>query len=301
MKTFLNKSALAVLIMLLFATGAISFTSGGFGESTGAPLKQGTFTFLGNFSGCQVTGCHSGNPLNDPAGSLTLTTEIPSTGWTESETYNFTLKLRYPGRDVYGFKITSWGDVDSASVGEFTLSDTLLQITSASIFDFTQTEVGKLQYVTHTGNPLSVTANNGDEKTWSFQWTAPEVKDQNISFFIAGNAANGNGQITGDYIYYKTVSIGGNGGPMTSIDVLEPFGQVSLYPNPVVDMLTIRNNHHGDIAVKIFNINGTLITSSRLDGNSSIESNLSSYAPGLYFVSLTMNDGTEKKYKIIKN
>ncbi len=302
MKLYTSKSTVAVFLMLLACSGAISFTRGGFGDSTRAPIKQGTFTYLSTFSGCEVTGCHSGNDVNDPSGLLQLVTDIPSSGWTEGETYQLTVKLAHPGKDVFGFKITSWGDADSASIGSFSTTDTLLQVTSSGIFDFTQTQVGQLQYVTHTSNPGSVTSPEIGEKRWTFNWTAPDVKDQNISFFIAGNAANGNGQITGDYVYYKTVTIGGNGGPMTSLDVAEPFGQVALYPNPVKDVLTINApNHNNHLQVRIYSINGQLKYSAAMGKNSNLQASMQDYAAGLYFVSITQDNGATKQFKVVKD
>lgn len=301
MRRLINKTSIAIFIMLLACTGAISFTSGGFGDSTGAPIKQGTFTYLGTYSGCQVTGCHSGNDVNDPNGALQLITNIPSTGWVEGETYQLTVRIAHPDKDVFGFKITSWGDVDSASIGNFSNNDTLLQITTSGIFDFTQTPVGQLQYVTHTSKPASVTSTTTGEKTWTFNWTAPDVKNQNISFFISGNAANGNGQITGDYIYYKTVTIGGNGGPMTSIDVTEPFGQVSLYPNPVQDILTVEaSNHNGQMHISIYNTTGQVTYSATVNNQGSIQTSMQHFAPGLYIVALTEANGNTKQFKVVK-
>ncbi len=287
--------------MLLSCTGAISFTRGGFGDSTGAPIKPGTFTYLGTYSGCEVTGCHSGNNVNDPNGALQLITNIPSSGWTEGETYELTVRQAFPGKDVFGFKITSWGDVDSASVGTFSTTDSLLQVTSSGIFDFSQTQVGQLEYVTHTNKAGSVTSAERGEKRWTFNWTAPDVKDQNISFFVAGNAANGNGQITGDYIYYKTVTIGGNGGPMTSIDVAEPFGQVVLYPNPVKDVLNIdMAKHNRGMQVSIYNLNGQLKYSALTSEHGNLQASMQNYAPGLYLVSLRQPNGETKNFKIVK-
>ncbi|MBW3624913.1 MAG: hypothetical protein KY468_16045, partial [Armatimonadetes bacterium] len=37
--------------------------------------------------------------------------------------------------------------------------------------------------------------------TWSFQWTAPPQGSGNVTFYAAGNAANGNSSASGDFIY----------------------------------------------------------------------------------------------------
>ena len=49
-----------------------------------------------------------------------------------------------------------------------------------------------------TSNPISL---SGGSTTIEFSWTAPEPETSSVTFYVAGNAANGDGSFVGDWIY----------------------------------------------------------------------------------------------------
>lgn len=55
------------------------------------------------------------------------------------------------------------------------------------------------QYVEHTSAGIVPTAFGS--KSWTFVWNAPAQFSGRVSFYAAGNAANGSGEPDGDYIY----------------------------------------------------------------------------------------------------
>jgi hypothetical protein len=61
-------------------------------------------------------------------------------------------------------------------------------------------------YVEHTVDGLIDTEFGSN--TWTFLWTAPPESAGEIVFYAAGNAANGDGSPSGDFIYTTTAAIG---------------------------------------------------------------------------------------------
>ena len=60
------------------------------------------------------------------------------------------------------------------------------------------------QYVEHTTDGIIPT--QFGSKSWTFTWTAPNPTAGRVDFYAAGNAANGDGTNSGDYIYTATAS-----------------------------------------------------------------------------------------------
>jgi hypothetical protein len=72
---------------------------------------------------------------------------------------------------------------------------------------------------------------------------------------------------------------------------------MEVFPNPVHDILKIKNDI-GDISnVEVYSITGKLLLSI---GNNPKEINLENFDAGMYFVKITTNDGTNQSFKIIK-
>jgi hypothetical protein len=279
--------------------------SRGFGESTGAPMKSGTFTFFSSYKGCNAVGCHSGNNLNSPQGNLEIFTSIPNSGWEPNTEYEIALKATFPNFDVFGFQFTAWGDVDSVSVGTLIPKDSSVAITESTVYDFSNTPVGKFVYATHVSPavyPNSILAQSVGEKWWSFTWKSPAVQDQNVTFFATANASNGNGQITGDYIYKTSLSVG-NGGPL-NVDHHSQIVNFNVFPNPVADKLNIDINTASaqQTEINLYDVEGKIVLSKQLSGvNNSINEVLdcSSLNQGIYFLKAKSGRAT-KTLRVVK-
>lgn len=67
--------------------------------------------------------------------------------------------------------------------------------------------------------------------------------------------------------------------------------KISLYPNPVSNILTVTGlNHHGSTIVSIIDNNGKLVTKTVAINQSSYTINTSNLKPGIYFLQLKEND-----------
>lgn len=164
------------VLLLLFAVSSGNTFANSFGPLdglTGAPDE-------GN-----CTQCHAGNELNAAGGSLTLTT-FPET-YEPNEVYTIVVNLSRAGQSRWGFEMIAL-DADGASVGSFEADDA----------ENTQLSEDN-QYIKQT---LKGTGQGTeDAHSWEFQWTAPDADIGPITFYVAGNAANGDSVTTGDYIY----------------------------------------------------------------------------------------------------
>lgn len=167
---FLPIALLPVILMLS------AYSGGSPGAKTGSPLD-----------GNKCTQCHSGT-ANTATGWIT--TNIPEEGYTAGETYTITVTGTHTGVVKFGFELTSEA---SEKVGTWVITDdTQTQLANSS------------QSVTHksTGNTPS-----GDSKTWSVDWTAPSDVGEDVVFYAAFNAANGNGNNSGDQIYTTSLTV----------------------------------------------------------------------------------------------
>lgn len=166
-----------LVVLLMGATGsAFAISFGPPDERTGAP----------NEATCATAGCHAGNELNAPGGSLMLT--IPET-YMPNEVYTIIVDLARAGQSRWGFEMTAL-DADGAKAGTFELAEeanTLL------------TETNGKEYVKH--NAPGTAAGTADANQWTVRWTAPNADIGPVTFYAAGNAADGTFGPDKDYIY----------------------------------------------------------------------------------------------------
>ncbi len=159
--------------------------------SEGPPPGTTGDSFFGEPS-CNQQGCHTGNPVNAPGGSLTIS-GVPAQ-YTPGNTYTITVTISRTGQMRWGFELAVRSATTKAQAGTIVATDTLnTQIVTQN----------GIQYIEHTVNGTFLGAPQG---SWSFNWIAPAAAVGDIRFSCAGNAANGDFNNTGDYIY-TTVAV----------------------------------------------------------------------------------------------
>lgn len=150
------------------------------------PASNGVF---GDTKACATSGCHVGtNNLNPSTGSLTLS-GLPAT-WTPSQTYPLTITVQRTGTVRFGFQLSAVTDTGNQQAGTLATGGTNQKVvTSAGV-----------QFVEHS-SASSVS-------TWIVNWTAPSSASAGkVRFNLAANAANGDFNNTGDFIYTKINTI----------------------------------------------------------------------------------------------
>lgn len=152
---------------------------------------QGFTGSAGNY----CTNCHTGNALNSAGGSVVVT-GLPDGSYTPGTTYNFSLSINHSAanRRRYGFSIEARNSANQV-VGTFGSTNARAGLNGS--------ELSHLNAETFANNSASYTYTN-------LSWTAPAnpgPNDNNITFYYTGNAANGTGSSSGDFIYAATKSV----------------------------------------------------------------------------------------------
>ncbi len=169
MKKFLRKH-FATLSIIAVSIAMISNSTGPNGDNTGSPNDAGG-------DACTQAGCHSTNALNSGTGSVS--SNLPATYY-PGEAISVTLNVAHPGSFIFGFQ------------GVFLTPTNTQAGTLTSSFGMTTGTASGVTHIKH--NTTSPTG------TWTFTWTAPATA-QTVTFYYAGNGANGNGSTSGDFIY----------------------------------------------------------------------------------------------------
>lgn len=172
---------LLLFVMILISYRAITYSGGPNGGLTNAPGEN------------NCTSCHSGSLITSGTNwnNMSLTTDIPLTGYLPDSVYSITLSHSQSGIGTWGFQITVLQTSNNNMAGSFTITNSVKTQKKTS---------GSKEYVTHTSSGTSGSGSN----SWSFSWKAPSSNVGDVKFYAVVNAANGNGMTSGDQIYAKT-------------------------------------------------------------------------------------------------
>lgn len=184
-----------------------ALSSGPPDERTGSPAD--------NFKTCNDVGCHDSH--NVDSGSAGFTISAPAT-YTQGEVVNVNISFSDSSTAKHGFELSAL-DAGNNHVGAF-----------SSIDDTTQTANGN--YIKHT----STGSNQPGNASWSVQWTAPDSEVQGpVTFYAAGNEANGDSTPQNDYIYTTTAQIDSAATPtVTATPVVTPTATPVCEPDFIV-------------------------------------------------------------------
>jgi hypothetical protein len=192
-----------ILPLLALPAWAMAFSAGPLNGYTGAPGEE------------NCTYCHWTNPVNSGDGLLSLSG--PPT-FRAGQTYTLTVQLQDPGQQRWGFEATSLG------------------MGSCAMTDAVQTQIESeagVQYVKHTSAGTHFGTPDGPV-SWSFDWTAPALPPLSVTFYVAGNAANGSETEEGDYVYTTSLEIPLALAPVVDLEILMagPVAHLNWSPVP---------------------------------------------------------------------
>lgn len=170
-------SAMAMGTLMLTAALSMQFSSQPPQGRTGA-------------TGVYCNSCHSTFALNTAGGSVVVN-GLPGSSYTPNQAYPFTLTINHSAanRLRWGFSIAAMNGSNTA--GSFSSNN---------------------PNAAPNGNELSHdnAVSTAASSTYTYNnlvWTAPATPNLPVTFYYVGNAANGNGANSGDYIYSGTSSI----------------------------------------------------------------------------------------------
>ena len=193
----MRNSAIVGLAILVFAVTAFAYSGGPPDGRTGAPGES------------TCADCH-GN-LNTGSGQIAA---FGPDSYVPGDTLDISIYVSQLGQTRWGFEMTILDESDNP-VGNFLIVEpTRTQLSIAG---------SGRHYVKHT----SVGTDPGPPDTspgWTVKWVSPSVNPGAVTFFLAGNAANGNGATSGDFIYTGDLQY-----DATGTDVLEPLETASSW------------------------------------------------------------------------
>lgn len=211
MSVKIGKAALIKLafIIVFFAIAIIGYLPGERREVDASAFgPSASFTNAPSEGNC--TACHTTHPVNTGDGSVTIT-GLPH-DYLPGQQIQLTVRTALVGATLYGFQMTAINS-QGQTVGTFTLpNDNPPKMQTINGLVNGQVR----QYVQHTVDGLFTNGVFGSN-TWVFTWTAPAQRVGKISFYAAGNAADGTGAPTDDYIY-TTSSAALSGSAVSNFD-----------------------------------------------------------------------------------
>lgn len=175
--------------------------SGAFGHSYGpAPRVTGA----PGDSPRACTSCHAGGALNSRSGSVSVVLQS-GPFYIPGVRQRVAVQVSDPGQSRWGFELTARlnSDLEKGQAGDFTPVDHMTQVICED--NAPKPCTSGLTFVTHTSAGSRPGARGG--VTFQFDWTPPATNAGPVTFYVAGNAANGNNANTGDLIYTSSIQL----------------------------------------------------------------------------------------------
>lgn len=219
---------LTALFTIAISFDAITNGSGAPGGRSGSPASIGS---------CASAGCHTGPAITTE--TVSITSDIPATGFLENTDYNITITADAGGRNIsrMGFQAS----VESAAGAEGSLSAPASDV---------QLVAGN--FVTHT---FSGTSASGGNRSWTFVWNSGSAPDQ-TRVYAAVNFANNNGSTNGDAILTQQLALSKDITVSIAEETLQPAG---VYPNPAREHFSVQGIDRITGHLRIFDLQGKLM------------------------------------------
>ncbi len=252
-KTYNLVFILVLPALFILLTGEVWYGTGSPGGRTGSP---------GDGQDC--TGCHSTfTAINQDY--WIYGPDLLLSGYSPGETYDIFVNGIDGDANKFGFEATA-EDGSGNKTGIFT----------AGFGGMNQTIIDN-SAITHTALGTTPLADTGT--VWFFSWTAPEATVGDVTFYVAVNAANGNGNTEGDQIYLSNFTAS----PATSIENSTKPYSTELYPNPTSGIVYFKNSQLIGERLQVINLNGQMVFEQELSPDQSML-DLSHLEKGIYLI-----------------
>jgi hypothetical protein len=169
--------------------------------STGPPTKR---TGAAVDGGTTCTACHTSfAPANsDPTGSVSISFDLPR--YTPGVTQMVHVTVKHPQGQRWGFQLSP-RPVNKQTVPAGTMAPTSVVRVRCDVTPAADAPCnGALEFAEHLSAPRT---DAGAGYTFDIPWTPPATDVGDIIFYVAGNAANGDGTSSGDRIYNSARTI----------------------------------------------------------------------------------------------
>lgn len=187
----LQRSAILSVAALLATSSAEAYDFGPPDGYAGNPFAN---------QDCSV--CHYSYPPNTGDGALQLI-GLPAE-FVPGQTYTLTVEIQDSGQKHWGFELCV---VDDSDPGNPYVDGGILTVTDPLHTDLSIDGEGTLDYLKQTRDGAYFGVANGPV-TWTFDWTAPGAgTEPSVTFYVAGNAANGDDTFFNDWIYTRQYQV----------------------------------------------------------------------------------------------
>ena len=260
---YLASLAAALLIVFFSMPNALTFSSQAPPGNTGSPGDGANNT-------CAKSGCHAGT-VNSGSGAVTIdASDIPASGWLQGKTYTIKVVVAENLITNYGFQLSAENPSNNTNIGILGTGGNSKVVVS---FD---------NWISHKG-----TSSTGD---WTFEWTAPTGSAEEVEFYATGNAANGNGNNTGDHIYKTNINVKRDMNP-TGISGISANSDFKILQNPVSDMLRFKSAVGAQFA--LYTLSGEMVKSFS-STDEFIEVDVSDLSSGMYIINNIEGHNSER-------
>ena len=152
------------------------------------------------------TQCHIGTALNAGGGKV----EIVLAGgpvYTPGVKQHIQVRVSDPAQHRWGFEFTARlnSDLANGQAGSLASTDSNTQTFCDDGSPTPCASSKAVQFISHTTEGTRNGTTGG--ATFDFDWTPPATAAGTVTFYVAGNAANGNAASTGDHIYTANVQL----------------------------------------------------------------------------------------------
>lgn len=237
------------------------------------------------------TNCHNTYAVNSGAGSITMTSNMTNWEYVPGQTYQISVTVAQTGKSLFGLGF-------EALLPSGANAGTLTAGTGTTIKNATVSGNSRRNIV----HQLNGGASSGTH-TFTFNWAAPTTNVGALTFYAAGDACNGNGSDTGDYVYTASQSV--NPAPVGIAEEVAATFTFSFYPNPATENITVNYSldQSAKVTYTIFDLTGKQVqsdSSNRFPGAQQQNVNVNSLEAGTYLLSVNVNGNVITKRFIKK-
>lgn len=203
----IDPKLIAAFVLLTIAVALVLFTDNSANPSARANFSGPPAGFTGAPGELRCDDCHTTPTQSN--GSITL--NVPST-YTPGQTYTITVThmTTDSSRKRWGFELTALDGADQKAGTLIAPANGLTQVIN------NQGPFPSRQYIEQT--TLGSFEGQQFGASWTFQWTAPADVVGVITFYVAGNQANDDGNSSGDNIYFTFAAAQPASGPQLRLE-----------------------------------------------------------------------------------
>jgi hypothetical protein len=276
------KKAIILFVILLLCMAGQQLMS----NSTGAIRATGSQ----HPGGCVM--CHAGVPANsDPVGSVTINIPGASESYVPGKTYEITVTTTYNTFNKFGYACDVVDNIGQVA-----------GVLSAAGNDEMQL-LEQDSYITHT---LKGTAGFDHQKTWKFNWTAPDAARGAITIYVGSVAADDNKGLGGDRVYTASHMLRPQAVTTAAQEIIVARS-LDIFPVPATSYidLNFELNKKEDVQVKMYDLNGRevehVLFNTTGKGMNTVRLLFShEYEPGIYVASIRAGESAIIRKLIIR-